>query len=400
MNMANGTPKKGKRMKELKWILIAGVIFAAIIVTERSEKESEAVTINDTMSKIGQTMEALFPIIFNVDKFNAVGANRETTAAVEKLSHLFKESKPHFDTRSPTYRVSFDVISGQLEETSLALKHKNLNHARNLLKELVSICASCHTQDTSTRVLFKSMQRSHFDSDLEYAEFNYMTRNYDEAIVFYDKHLQSSTPISEAELLTAIKRLLTIHTQVYNQPGEGEKQLAKYRQHVAHTDFSKKSLEQWLLGLKALSDNNTSKISNITYDIVAKKVQQILGDLEEPGSAEFPSKKEKVARVWLRGLLYHYLNTNPPKEEVPAILYWLAIIDRSINYSFYYSLADSYLKECMLSYSSHDYAKKCYQEYEQYLTFAYSGSRGTDIPDDIQQELKHLKIKVYGTTDI
>jgi len=399
MSPVNLPHKKGKRMKELKWILIAGVIIVAVIATERSNQESDAVTINDTMNKIGQTMETLFPIIFNVDKFNSTDAHRTTDTAVKQLSMLFKEAKPHFATRSSTYRVSFDVISGQLEATSLALKHKNLNHARNLLKELVSICASCHTQDTNVRVLFKSMQRSHFASDLEYAEFNYMTRNYNEAIVFYDKHLLSPTPISEAALLTAIKRLLTIYTQVYNQPSEGEKQLAQYSEHRAHTKFSQKSLEQWILGLQALKAENVSAINTLTQDIIEQKVTQILGNLEEPGAAEFPTKKEKVARVWLRGLLYHYLNTAPPEDEIPAILYWLAIIDRSTHYSFYYSLADSYLKECMLRYSSHFYAKKCYQEYEQYLTFAYSGSRGTDIPEDVQQELKQLKIKVYGTAE-
>ncbi|NOZ54026.1 MAG: hypothetical protein GXP08_13005 [Gammaproteobacteria bacterium] len=386
-------------MKALKWTLIAGVIFVAVIATEYTDDQSKAVTINDTMSQIGRIMESLFPRILNADKFNAVGANNETAASVERLAQLFKEAEPHFSTRSPTYKVSFDVISDQLEEAGVALKHKNLNHARNILKEFVSICASCHTQDTKARVLFKSMQRSHFKNDLEYAEFNYMTRNYPEAVVFYDQYLRSSTPISETELLTALKRLLTIYAQIYNQPGEGEKQLAKYSNHAAHTKFSQKSLEEWRRGLKELDTENVSVINNVTFDIIEKKVQKVLGNLEEPGSAEFPTKKEKVARVWLRGLLYHYLNTNPPKQEIPAILYWLGIIDRSINYSFYYSLADSYLKECMLRYTSYPYAKKCYQEYEQYLMFAYSGSRGTDIPQDVQQELNYLKIKVYDATE-
>ena len=126
-------------------------------------------------------------------------------------------------------------------------------------------------------------------------------------------------------------------------------------------------------------------------------VDRILGPLHEPGIAEFPSKKEKVARIWLRGRLFHYLNSQPPKEEIPVILYWLAIIDRSVDYSFYYSLADRYLKECMLQYTSHPYAEKCYKEYEAYVTFSYSGSRGTDIPEDVKKELKALKVRVYSS---
>ena len=64
---------------------------------------------------------------------------------------------------------------------------------------------------------------------------------------------------------------------------------------------------------------------------------------------------------------------------------------------FFNSLADLYLQECMLIYTQDPYAKKCYQEYREYVEFSYSGSQGTDIPPDIQQELKKLHKKVYGT---
>jgi len=359
-----------------------------------TEKQT-ASTVNPIMAQIGRAMEQLFPILFDDKKFAAPENEKKVTATIGHLQKLFKTAKPHFNSKSLTYRISFEVIDKQLSDAAAAMKYHNENYARNILKEFVSVCTSCHTQDSKLRTLFSGTSRSHFSNELQFAEFNYMTRNYPIAIQNYSKYLDKNKELSESELLTIMKRILTINVQIYNRPEDAIKQLEKIRNYPNHTSFSKKNLEEWLAGLHDLVQQKASKVKIKDFSQLKSQVYKILGELIEPGSAEFPSKKEKVARVWLRGLLYHYLNTSPPKDEIPEILYWLAIVDRSINYSFYYSLSDMYLKECMLQYTSHPFAKKCYDEYESYVTFSYSGSRGTDIPDDIQQELRALKVRVY-----
>jgi len=352
-------------------------------------------SVNPIMAQIGQTMDQMFPILFDDNKFSTPENKKYIANAIQKLQELFKTAKPHFDSKSLTYRISFDVIDKQLSDATTAMKYNNENYARNILKDFVSVCTSCHTQDSKLRTLFSGTTRAHFSNNLQFAEFNYMTRNYPTAIKSYDIYVKNNKDLSEADLLTIMKRILTIYVQVYNRPEDAITELKKFKSYPHHTPFSAKNLEEWLVGLHDLVEQKVSKIKLTDFKQLKAQVYKILGPLDEPGSAEFPSKKEKVARVWLRGQLYHYLNTSPPKDEIPEILYWLAIVDRSINYSFYYSLADMYLKECMLQYTSHPFAKKCYDEYESYVTFSYSGSRGTDIPEDIQQELKALKVRVY-----
>ena len=384
-------------MKQTKWLVVASFIFAILIAaTNNVIEKSSAASLNEVMAKIGHTMEQLFPVVFDDKKFEQAAKQPQIMGEVKKLNTLFKEARPHFDMKSPTYRISFDVIKSQLSEAETALKYNNYNHAKNILREFVSICTSCHTQDTQMRTLFNDVGRSHFETDLQFAEFNYMTRNYDTAIKYYDMYLEKTHDISEIELMTVMKRMLTIYTQVYNNPHEALDHLSKLENYPKHTKFTKKNLDEWIKGLKDLEKQHVSKISAPDMKQLQVYVDEILGPLHEPGVAEFPSKKEKVARVWLRGRLYHYLNSQPPKDEIPVVLYWLAIIDRSVDYSFYYSLADRYLKECMLQYTSHPYAEKCYKEYEAYVTFSYSGSRGTDIPEDVQRELKALKVRVYS----
>ncbi|MGD8568952.1 MAG: hypothetical protein PVJ39_12755 [Gammaproteobacteria bacterium] len=383
-------------MIQTQRLVIAFLVFASITAGTSIAKTGADKSINQIMSQIGLIMEQLFPVMLDEKKFEQAATKQHIQQKVEKLDDLFSKARPHFDIKSPTYRISFDVIKTQLSDVDTALKYKNYNYARNILKEFVSICTSCHTQDEKTRTLFTGISEKHFENDLQFAEFNYMTRNYDTAVKYYDQYLKKTDDISETELLTVMKRILTIYTQVENDPKAALDHLAKLKNYPHHTKFTKNSLNQWIEGLKDLEKQKVSKVVSPDMKQLQMYVDKILGPLTEPGSAEFPSKKEKVARVWLRGRLYHYLNSKPSKADIPRILYWLAIIDRTIDYSFYYSLSDLYLKECMLQYTSNPYAKKCYREYEEYITFSYSGSRGTDIPEDIQKELKALKVRVYS----
>jgi hypothetical protein len=66
------------------------------------------------------------------------------------------------------------------------------------------------------------------------------------------------------------------------------------------------------------------------------------------------------------------------------------VIDRSIAYNFYFSLADLYLKQCVLKYPEHSYAQRCFDEYENYVDYNYV-QYGEKIPPGIQQELIQMR---------
>ena len=373
------------------------LFFAASHAIAASEAASQpAKSLNETMVDIGKTMEGLFQILFDKKELDK-HQQQQLSTAVDRLILLFETARPHIDVKSPTYRISFDVIKTQLANAKSANKYKNFNYSRSILKDITSVCASCHTQDSKIRTLFPDIKRNAFSSDYAYAEFSYMTRNYNTAEKFLTKLLDSNTEMEEAELLSIMKQLITIYIQIFYQPDDAAKALNRIKKYKYHTRFSQKTLEEWLEGIAELKKNKSSLKTIENIDQLNIEVKQILGDLHEPGSAQFPNKRERIARLWLRGALYHYLNTKPSREEVPVILYWLAIVDRSISYSVYYSLSDMYLKECMLRYTSHPYARKCYDEYKENIILSYSGSRGTDIPEDIQDELNSLILLINGT---
>ena len=99
----------------------------------------------------------------------------------------------------------------------------------------------------------------------------------------------------------------------------------------------------------------------------------------------------KTSTLWLRGLLHEYVQANPADPNMPQLLYWLAIVDRALDYNLYYSLSDLYLKECITRWPQTDTALQCYAEYERYVQFAYSGSAGEYIPAEVVDELARFR---------
>ena len=211
---------------------------------------------------------------------------------------------------------------------------------------------------------------------------------------YFARYLHSTSPKTELELVTPMQRLVTIYTQIKNKPRLGAKVLEKFTTLPQHTAVTHKALEGWISGLKGLDEKGLGKLSNLDFKQIQKLVKEYLGPLESPLPEVFLPPEEEVSRVWLRGVIYHYLLSGPPEDEVPYLLYWLALCDRSIEYNYYFTLSDLYLKECINNYASHSYAPRCYSEYREFMLYSYSGSAGTFLPPEVEDELEELKSKL------
>lgn len=369
-----------------RYILVAQVV----VVLLSSMAQARDVSLNAVMSDIGGEMTALYPLIYAERELSEKEID-EITARLEKMSTLFEEAGPHFDERSTTYSVSYEYIKPYLRETIHTFRKHEIDYARSRMYGISAICTSCHTQDMHLRTMFEGTSRQSFSSDYVYAEFNYLTRNYSGAEGYFNKYLKGKKDKTEFQIIRPMQRLITIYTQIYNRPGDGAELLAKYQKLPDHTPETKAALQGWIRGLLTLEKRGVRTIKNPDFRTLKTYVQQYLGKTDQPLSELYLPEDQQIYRVWLRGQLYHYLGRNPKPDEIPQILFWLSICDRSVGYNFYFSLADMYLKDCVYSYSRHPFAKKCYSEYKTFITSAYTGSGGTFLPAGIKEELQRME---------
>ncbi len=379
----------------IKHLLLTFLLIGQSLATNQIVVAKD-LTINQDMTKIGQTMTDLLPIIVNNKRFSLPSNQELIGKDIDRLIDLFAKVGPHFDAKSITYRVSYDVMFKHLQTTQSAHRTHNLVYTQALLRELVSICTSCHTQDNQSRTLFLGATRDTFDSDYHYAEFNYLTRNYPIAIEYYKRYLQAPrAEISEEKVLDTLRNLLIMQVQINQDPADALSTLTPYADSPKLSAYSRQTLHEWITGLYQLKKQPLPTKQQVSFKTIETLVHKYLGSLAEAGSSTIPEKPKQVLYIALRGLIYYELAQHPTEAQTPQLLYWLAVVDRSTRNSFYYSLSDLYLKECIVNYSKFPVAKNCYDEYEDYMLFSYSGSQGTSLPTDIQQEMDRLRKVVY-----
>lgn len=372
-------------MRALSLVLLAALSTAAA----QDKSAAPPLTINETMAQIGEVMVGLFPLIVAKQELNA--AQQATVREdVARLVELFRQASPAIQQRAETYQVSYQLVINYLEGVQRSLVNEDFDRGRAELYGLGPICASCHTQDTRLRTFFIGAGRARFPDDFSFAEFNYLTRNYDEAERYYDIYLSSPQPQTELDIIQPLQRLVTIYTQIRNQPGRGAEKLKQYGAVKAHTDETKKQLQGWIDGMDTLAKSGLSSVTQPDIKALAGYVSRYVGDLDKPLPVHVAPEQE-VARVWLRGQLYRYLADRASPDQVPNLLYWLAVTDRAIGYDYYFSLPDLYLKDCVFNYAQSPLAQRCFAEFKEYVGYAYSGSSGEFVPPEVEAELEQMQ---------
>ncbi len=386
------------RISNTRMIVLGTWVLACVITFSNTSLALPGKTqenLNQIMTEIGKTMVEIYPLVVANRKLTSA-ETESITHALLQLSNLFAAAKPFINLKSDGYQISYEFVSEYLKVVKSVLENYPVDYARGYLYALGEICASCHTQDSTLRTLFSSTARDNFDNDYAYAEFNYMTRNYGEAIKYYDKFLATPEKKTELEIIQPLQRIITVYTQVNNRPADGITHLQKYLNLKDHTTETKIQLENWIHGLKELNMISVQGNRPVAFNELKQYVSEYLGNLDDLIMSNQWNADQEVQRVWLRGQLYHYLNRNPDASETPIILYWLAVVDRSIAYNFYFSMTDLYLKQCVLKYPKHPYARRCYQEYREYIDYTYTRN-GDPIPEGIKNEIREIVLKLFGT---
>lgn len=363
-------------------------ILSLLISSATTYAKAPEKPIHKTMSELGQTIALLNVEVFD-ESLDSDAAKVDLKKSVGKMVQLFNEAKPHLQQRSIAYQISYEVMAQYLDDINSVVQHGDINLARGMLKTVPQLCAGCHTQDNQQKKLFQHVDPKSFKTDFQYAEFSFITRDYDNAVKYYEKYLNLLENAKDEDVERSLKRILVIYAQVKKQPQEGAKILTKYLTNNSINKSIREKVNEWVKGLNELE--TSSVVDENSLQKRQEYIDYYLNQLKSHNSSYFASEKDKVFYMTLRGLLYEYLNNNPVQNDIPTVLYWLAVCDRTLEYSFFDNLADLYLKECILSYPNHPYAKKCLSEYESYMKFAFTGSNGTYLPADISEEIEFLK---------
>lgn len=359
------------KMKRLLLILSSFLINPVTFTSYAAAQTNEVYSTNATMVHLGQTMQALYPLIFSEKKFQDPKNQKIVENDLQNLIKLFQNSSQHFNQRSITYKVSYEGMLQHLKDTQVVLDKKNYQKANQMLRAVPTLCAACHTQEGTGQKHFLSLDRSQFDSDYHYADFSFMIRDYGNAIFYYDRFLTRGGQYrSEQQTEQALIRLMIVYAQMNKDLNLASTYLNEYVEFIKEYPTVKIKLLSWVKNIQdAHSKFNTGyhNLDYISFKDLEQFTQTYLWQIK-------PEEESKALPYYviLRGMIYRYLNTakKVPDAEMPFLLYWLANSDKRTNLSDYSGNADVYLKECYTKYAENKWTKACKKEYEAYATLA------------------------------
>lgn len=393
----------------MKKILCASLL---LILTTSSMAQTKPQNTKQVMNEVFNSFVKLIPYMNNEMKFQDPNSSGIIISNLTNISNAFKNSEHIKTFQTPGFQPSYDVVKDHLQHTIEAFNTNNKLFARTRLKATASLCISCHTQLSGGKRGFitsvNAVGRGSFDNDFEYAEFLYITRNFNKSVRYYDraiaKRVETNEELKKINKKTggvdsegyldksigqSLKRILTTYTKVSFRPDKAISLLSKYENDPKISKMLRDDVKEWLKQLKVWKDSKMVYSLNKESDLRAF-INKYLSPLGEENQTVEDGSQD-VTMLVASGFLTKFLGQRPKSDLVPEILYWLSIADRNLDFNFFFSLSDVYLKECITRYPKSSFATKCYKEYEQNVIFGYSGSGGTNVPEEEKKELKRLK---------
>lgn len=373
------------------------LIQSSALLAETPKSEAKAI-----MDDVYDSFVKIAPYVYSDEKklealSNSPALKTNLIKNLTDISDYFKSARHVEYFQRPGFRPSLETITHHMEDTINAVRGNNYIFAQKRLKAVTALCISCHSQlsekgsENAFGNAIKKVKKESFDSDFGYANYLFLVRRFSESEKYYDLAIEKALKegaekaATDEELYPSLRRMISINTKIDFNPVKANLFIDKYYQNPALPQLAKNILSNWSLELKKWKKFNPKKVKSA--DSFIKKYLVPL----EAKKGQTTSGENDITLLIASGVLSKHLNDYPKSPLAPEILYWLSIAERRLSNSYFFSLSDLYLKDCVKLYSKSKYARKCYDEYAENIEFGYSGSGGTDIPAEEKRELERLK---------
>jgi hypothetical protein len=339
------------------------------------------------------------------DRFRDVKNKTKIQEYLKNLLETFNSTKHNRKLHINQFAPALENLVDNIKTANTAFNNGHVNYAYHLTREMGGLCLNCHTQlptdqrSSLSRDKFEK-KREAFQSNWEYANYLMVVRNYNMAEQtllggIAQKVDQNNTPGNKREMPdmkdweAGLDGLLTIYLKVKKSPEMAFEKLNPYLSQNIPASI-KTQWEESVNRAKYWTNKKHKLIDPKNDQDIKKVLTQIEGIAKELNFAD----RNVVDLLYFSGVLSNYLYKNGKSSEAAGILYWLGLAHKYLARNDLLNLGDLYFKECIINFSKNAYAKKCLAEYEDSITFGFTGSAGTSIPEEILKELRELKEKI------
>jgi hypothetical protein len=365
-------------------------ILAAHLLTTLSAAHGEEVRTG--MNNLLVPFREIQPYIATQERFVSPDANDKVKNLINELRKNFHrmESVPSNFHALPGFDENLTAVADLLDDSSRRFAEGKKSYAWWRLRKLPSDCFTCHaTYKVSSHYANPAVIDESLDP-LNKGRFLLATRQFSEAQGEFLKALQD--PHNTMYYNEALRSLLLIVTRIDKDPSEGVALLRQTLQTSKLPEEDAREAAQWIKELNSWANEKESS----TRKTIAFAEQLITG-----GAASSPQHRQNDVSL-LRGtaILHQLLEQGAVKPQVrPQALYLLGFAYTKLPLFFSESWAEMYLERCIREFPGSANAKRSFAAYRDLILDDYTGTAGTEIPDEIKLHLEELRKKAYGETD-
>jgi len=333
----------------------------------------------------------LRPYLVSDEKFKNPKAKPEIQKSLKVLEEAVKGERPAKIEKNPNFSLNFSLMSYHIQRINRAFEHGGLEYARRDLNATAHFCVTCHTQIPTPKGARAGLWTGP-ETDaatFENAEFLFITRRFEPALEKYDDLVRKypKSGLKKEQLVDVYNRKLALFARVMREPRTAIDNLKKDLENKELPEETRADIKTWLASFSGWQSEK-SKIEAMPADELMKYVAKIR---PAANARKLESSDAGVIRsLRVSGRLYELLVKDPAGPLNQEILYNLALFEKQLSRLYWYSLYQSYLRECVLKYPKKPLTKTCFDMYEADLREEFAAGL-TALPEDVRQGIEALR---------
>ena len=347
----------------------------------------------ERMQSMARNLEELMPYVYSQKEFSD-GANRKRVSQlIENFERSVELVPQHLGEKilgsDPLIKYSISRLKANTNSARKAFEENHLEFSRNVLRENLGLCFSCHTTSQlgpQNAFSKKILDASFRIAPTERADYYVATRQFDRAIDMLRGVLKSPGHLMDDphEQVSALRKYLSLEVRVKKDPEAATSLLEEFLSNKRLPYFIATDAEAWLKSLREWSREKNHK--NESYKRALVVLNKAHGQQSSDGY-----QTAYVEFLRASSLLHDGLRETRDKAMQAEIYYNLGMSYEALSEMGTWDLPEVYFETCVRVVAKTQLAKKCFKAYERTIVLGFSGSAGTFIPKEERERLAELK---------
>jgi hypothetical protein len=346
------------------------------------------------MQILAQEITAVQKYLLSESRFAAKENEEAIKKSLSSITTHINGMKSGAFANDPALKVNLDLLNSHMSDANQAFNEGKKSFARYMLQSSVQMCIACHTRHKTYDFALPDADLGDI-SDADKAQYFFATRQFEKGKALHEKII-SGFPGSGASIQQVRNSLLSLavfYARIKSDPLSASAYFDKQAKRSDLPKYLSKEIVAWNKEFSSWAGEKKKALKTDAEKMTEAKRLLRKDDFNLVGDSD---RSFHVRRLRASALLHEVLEA--PGEKSPRkgeALYYLGQIYQRISHIIFFRFGEMYLEACVREYSKTSTARDCYVALEQAVSEGYTGSSGTDIPDNEQVRLMQLKRLAY-----